>query len=125
MLRTISEGDFRHTMKFLEFLKSDRLFHALDKYGEQGVRLLQQATPKETTETANSWYFRVEHSKGKHVVWWGNTHEEDGVNIAIIIQYGHGTGTGGYVAGRDYINPALRPLFDKMADDIWREVQSA
>jgi hypothetical protein len=122
---TVSGSGFGKTRKFLEYVKSGRPFTVFDRYGQAGVRLLQAATPKDTSETANSWYYRVEHAQGQHILWWGNTHEEDGVNIAIILQYGHGTGTGGYVQGIDYINPALRPLFQKIADDIWREVTNA
>jgi hypothetical protein len=100
------------------------MFSVLDRYGREGVRILSSATPKETGETAHSWEYKVTHQVGKHTISWSNTHKEDGVNIAVIIQYGHGTGTGGYVEGIDYINPALRPLFDRIADDIWRQVRN-
>jgi hypothetical protein len=122
MISATSVGSFEKTTKYLEFLRSNDIFDVLDRYGQEGVRLLESATPRETGETSNSWYYRVEHSKGKHILWWGNRHEEDGVNIAIIIQYGHGTGTGGYVQGIDYINPPLRPLFQRILDDVWRQV---
>lgn len=97
----------------------------LDRYGATGVDLLSSATPRETGETASSWYYKVKHEKGRHSISWFNSHEEDGVNIAVILQYGHATGTGGWVQGRDYINPALQPLFDKLVEDIWREVRNA
>lgn len=125
MISLESKGSFTKTMIFLEILKSNRIFAALDGGGQRGVDALSSATPRETGDTAHSWKYRVTHGKGIHSINWYNTHSENGVNIAIILQYGHGTGTGGYVEGRDYINPALRPIFDKIADDVWREVLNA
>lgn len=100
----------------------NRVFNVLDKYGRMGADLLSKATPRDTGETAGSWTYRVTHSTGRHAINWYNTHIEDGVNIAVILQYGHGTGTGGYVQGIDYINPVMRPLFQQIADDVWRQV---
>lgn len=103
-------------------MKSNRIFNVLDHYGRIGVNLLSSVTPRETGETANSWEYTVTHKVGRHAVNFHNTHVEDGINIAIIIQYGHGTGTGGFVEGIDYINPVIRPLFEKILDDVWRQV---
>jgi hypothetical protein len=124
MISATSIGSSEKTTKFLMFLQSPELFRSMARYGQMGVDALASATPRETGETAQSWGYQVEHSRGRHSISWFNTHKEDGVNIAVIIQYGHGTGTGGYVAGRDYINPAIRPIFDKIAEDIWRQVRN-
>ena len=124
MISAISPGSFDKTTKFLVFLQSAELFRSLDRYGKMGVDALARSTPRDTGETAQAWGYQVAHSRGKHSISWFNTHKENGVNIAVIIQYGHGTGTGGYVQGRDYINPAIRPIFDKMVEDIWRQVRN-
>jgi len=122
MFHLTSHGDFKKTTKFLDFMQSGDVFDNLDKYGRQGVDALSSATPRDTGETANSWNYQIGHTKGTYSISWFNTHKEGGVNIAVIIQYGHGTGTGGWVEGRDYINPAVRPLFDRIVNDIWRQV---
>jgi hypothetical protein len=122
MFSVTSSGSFDKTLKYLEFLQSNRMFHMLDHYGRMGVDLLSSATPIDTGETAHLWIYTVNHEKGRHSISWYNTHREGSVNIAIILQYGHGTGTGGWVEGRDYINPAIQPLFDKLVADVWREV---
>lgn len=125
MIYPTSIGSFDKTMKFLKTMESGNIFNILDRYGRRGVDLLSSATPRDTGETAQSWKYTIAHNKGIHSISWYNTHREDNVNIAVIIQYGHGTGTGGYVEGIDYINPALRPLFDQIVADIWREVTNA
>lgn len=125
MLGVSSSGSFDKTMKFLNFLESKKMFSRLEHFGRVGVDALESATPIETGETRNSWGFQVNRSRNRYSINWFNTHVDDGVNIAVIIQYGHGTGTGGYVEGRDYINPAMRPIFDKILDDVWRQVTSA
>lgn len=122
MISATSSGSFQKTTSFLKFMQSNKIFNVLDRYGRIGVDALSRATPRETGETAESWTYAVTHSVGRHALNFYNTHSEDGVNIAVIIQYGHGTGTGGYVEGIDYINPVIRPLFDKILDDIWRQV---
>lgn len=124
MIYAESSGSFDQTVSFLEFLRSNRIFNVLDRYGRIGVAQLMANTPKESGETANSWGYEVINKNGIHGVEWFNTNVNDGVNVAILIQYGHGTGTGGYVEGIDYINPALRPVFEAMADDIWRQVRN-
>ena len=98
------------------------MFANLERFGRIGVNALSQATPAETGETANSWDYQVTRKAGRYIISWHNTHEDDGVNVAVIIQYGHGTGTGGYVQGRDYINPTMRPVFDQILEDVWRQV---
>ena len=116
------KGNLKKTTKFLErTLKGDYLKN-LDKYGREGVAALALATPVDTGKTAESWDYRIEKTNSGIKIVWINSNVNSGVNIAIILQYGHGTNHGGYVQGRDYINPAIRPIFDKIADDAWKEV---
>lgn len=122
MLRISGSGSFAKTTAFLEKLQSGRMFANLDHHGRAGVDALASATPRDTSLAANSWGYQVSKSKGRVSISWFNTDVEGGVNVAVILQYGHGTGTGGWVEGRDYINPAMRPVFDKILDDIWRQV---
>lgn len=93
-----------------------------DKYGKIGVEALRKETPKDSGLTADSWYYEIKENKGSTTIEWNNSHVNKNVNIAVIIQTGHGTGTGGYVKGIDYINPAMRPVFQEIADNLWREV---
>lgn len=109
--------------KYLQKMVDDQIFDILDSYGEKGVGALRNATPVETSETANSWAYRKVKTGSGYALEFHNTHINDGVNIAVILQYGHGTGTGGYVAGRDYINPVAQPVFDEIADALTKEVQ--
>ena len=111
--------------KFLQRADSDYFFRNLDKYGKMGVSALASATPKKTGKTASSWRYEIDKTGGKISISWLNDNVNDGVNIAVIIQYGHGTGTGAYVKGVDYINPALKNIFESIAEDIWKEVTSA
>ena len=122
MITISNKGDFAKTISFLNASKNMNLNSILDKYGKEGVSLLSRNTPIDSGKTATSWAYKIETSKGKTSINWYNTNVVDGVNIAIILQYGHGTQNGGYVAGRDYINPALLPLFNRMTDEIWKEV---
>ena len=116
------KGNLKKTTKFLErTLKGDYLKN-LDKFGREGVAALSLATPVDTGKTAESWDYRIEKTIDGIKIVWTNSNVNKGVNIAIILQYGHGTGNGGYVQGRDYINPAIRPIFDRIADDAWKEV---
>lgn len=97
----------------------------LEKYGDEGLAALREATPKDTGLTANAWYYQiVEGSDGTTTLRFMNANVHDGVNIAVILQYGHATGTGGWVEGFNYINPAIQPIFDRMVDNIWKEVKS-
>ena len=116
------KGDFSHTEAFFAKSKKANVRAILDKYGRLGVAMLTAATPVETGKTACSWVYEVENTKDGWSIYWSNTNVVNHVNIALILQYGHGTGTGGYVQGRDYINPALQPVFDKMTEEILREV---
>lgn len=121
-IRLTSKGDFKKTEQFLKFASNASKNIKLDKYGQKGVAALASATPVDTGLTANSWNYKVEKSGSTISLVFYNTNVVSGVPIAIILQYGHGTGTGGWVEGRDYINPAIRPIFDEMADAIWKEV---
>ena len=116
------KGDFSKFSRYLERAKNVVRAGGLDKYGRQGVAALASATPVDSGETANSWSYEIERTNESISIQFYNSNIQNGVPIAIIIQYGHGTGTGGWVQGRDYINPAIRPLFDKIANDMWREV---
>lgn len=116
------KGDFSKTSKWLRKIREAARLGILDKYGREGVAALASATPTETGATASSWYYKIERRNGAVAIVFCNSNINDGVPIAIILQYGHGTGTGGWVEGRDYINPAVQPLFDKAANELWREV---
>ena len=118
------KGDFSKTRRYFERLKEIAKFSILDKYGQVGVNALASATPVDSGLTASSWYYQIEHRDSGDAIAFYNSHSNKGVQIAIILQYGHGTGTGGYVQGRDYINPAIQPVFDKIVEDVWREVTS-
>ena len=119
-------GDFDNTNKFLNANKdvNSLVANTIESIAEQGVEALSAATPVRTGKTAASWGYRIENEKGKTTVLWTNDNVVDGVNIAIIIQYGHGTRNGGYVEGLDYINPALKPIFDQMTESMWKAVLS-
>lgn len=116
------KGNFSKFTRFLERAKEVVHLGELDKYGREGVSALSSATPKDSGLTAESWYYEIENKNGRATITFNNSNINDGVPIAIILQYGHGTGTGGWVEGRDYINPAIQPLFDKIANDAWKEV---
>lgn len=122
MITIEHKGDFSKVTKFLERAKKNSRITVLDKYAQEGVNALMSATPVDTGKTANSWYYEIEKTNGGAKINFCNSHTNKGVNIAIILQYGHGTGTGGWVEGRDYINPAIQPVFDKIAESAWREV---
>lgn len=117
-----SRGDFHKTIKYLNKLKKREYLRKLDKYGKAGVDALQRATPVDSGKTADSWDYDISQTSSGTQITWTNSNINNGVNIAVILQYGHGTGTGGYVQGRDYINPAMRPVFDKIANEAWKAV---
>ena len=117
-----NKGDFSKTIKFLNKMKNIKINDILSKYGKIGVNALLQATPKDSGVTSQSWNYRIEVNNNNASIVWYNTNTVKGVNIAIILQYGHGTRNGGWVEGRDYINPAMKPVFDKIADQVWKEV---
>jgi hypothetical protein len=122
MITIVQKGSFDHTERYLRRLSTQDLYAVLNKYGTLGVNALSNATPVESGLTAASWYFTTEQRKGYYSIRWHNTHVEDGIPIAVLLQYGHGTRNGGYVQGRDYIMPAMRPIFDQIAAEAWREV---
>ena len=122
MISFRQKGDFSKVTKFLEKAKESVHLGVLDKYGREGVAALASATPIDTGLTAKSWYYTIENKNGVATLSFNNSNIQNGVPIAIILQYGHGTRNGGWVQGRDYINPAIQPLFDKIADAAWREV---
>lgn len=115
-------GDFSKTMKFLNRLQNKDYMNILSEYGKRGVEALRAATPKDTGKTADSWYYEIEGDRNRTTISWNNRNVNDGVVIAMILQYGHGTGTGGYVQGTDYINPAMKGIFDALANECWKEV---
>ena len=122
MIKFSQKGDFSKLTSFLEKTKEVVKLGDLDKYGKAGVKALESATPIESGLTASSWYYKIENKDGKASINFYNSNIQNGVPIAIILQYGHGTGTGGWVEGRDYINPAIQPIFDKIVNDAWKEV---
>lgn len=117
-----SKGNFEKTDRFFKKMLRGEIMRELKKYGEEGVKALADATPKDSGKTAASWDYEVTKTRDSYTIAWTNSNINDGVPIAIILQYGHATGTGGYVEGRDYINPAIRPIFDAIAEAAWREV---
>ena len=124
MLTIRQKGDFAKLTRYL--VKLDQIIKRTDlnKYGNEGVAALASATPVDTGLTANSWYYEIERKRGQASITFYNSNVHRGICIAIILQYGHGTGNGGWVAGRDYINPAIQPIFDEIADNAWKEVTS-
>ncbi len=122
MISFRQKGDFSKLTGFLEKAKSAVKTGNLDRYGREGVAALASATPVDSGKTANSWYYKIENKKGSVAISFYNSNIQNGVPIAIILQYGHGTRTGGWVQGRDYINPAIQPIFDKITKEAWREV---
>lgn len=115
-------GNFSKVDRYLEKLKGIANLSIYDKYGKEGVKALSAATPKDTGETANSWEYKIQNDGNRVSISFHNSHIENGVPIAIILQYGHGTGTGGWVQGRDYINPAIQPIFDDLLKEVCKEV---
>ena len=122
MIRFRQKGDFSNLTRFLERAKEAVKIGDLDKYGKEGVAALASATPTKTGKTASSWYYQIKRQNGSVSIEFNNSNINKGVPIAVILQYGHGTGTGGWVQGRDYINPAIQPIFDKIAENAWKEV---
>lgn len=124
MIRITQKGDFKNTERFLKRAKNLEAFRILDRYAQRGVAVLSAATPVRSGKTASSWDYEIHSSADTYTIHWTNSNINKGVNIAVIIQLGHGTGTGGYVQGIDYINPAMKPVFDEIADAVWKEVTS-
>lgn len=124
MITFSQKGDFSKTQKYLKKARDAARLKILEKYGEEGVRALASATPIDSGLTASSWYYEVRTSSTSSSIVFLNSNVNQGVPIAVIIQLGHGTGTGGWVEGRDYINPAIQPVFDRIANELWKEVTS-
>lgn len=118
-------GGFTKTERFLNRMKRHEYLNVLDEFGRDGVQALRNATPVDSGATAEAWDYEIKRTRNYTEIVWTNSNINDGVPIAVILQYGHGTGTGGYVQGRDYINPAIRPVFDKIAEKAWKVVTSA
>lgn len=117
------KGNFKNTRDFLKHATESDFRFVLQKYAEEGVEALSSATPWRTGETAQSWSYEIVQERDSFRIYWTNQNFNKGVNIALILQYGHGTGTGGYVTGIDYINPTMKPIFDKLAQAAWDEVK--
>ena len=122
MITCQQKGNFAKLARFLERAKETVRLGDLDKYGRQGVAALSSATPIDSGLTAESWYYEIENKKGSATITFYNSNVQNGVPIAIVLQYGHGTRNGGWVQGRDYINPAIQPIFDEIVNEAWREV---
>lgn len=122
MIKIKHKGDFKKTERFLKNASKQQIALILEKYAQKGVEALRNATPADSGLTARSWGYEILVSKNGYRIVWTNTNIAGKVPVAILIQYGHATRNGGYVQGIDYINPALRPLFNQMADQVWREV---
>lgn len=122
MIQITTKGDLKKTTDFLKRLQNKDIYSDLSRYGQMGVDALSRATPIDSRLTASSWKYRIIKGKRPGIEWY-NTNEVNGTPVAILIQYGHGTGTGGYVVGRDFINPAIRPIFEKISADVWKKVR--
>lgn len=122
MITITQRGSFNRTERYLARLKAAQLFATLSKYGSLGANALSNATPVDSGLTAASWSYSIVQRPGYYSIRWHNSNNEGGFPVAVMLQYGHGTGTGGYVQGRDYIMPAIRPIFDQIAAEAWREV---
>lgn len=125
MISFTSSGSFKNTDAFLQRMSKANVFESLERYGAEGVAALSRATPVDSGETAYAWGYEVKKSRGSYSIMWTNSHMAGTAPVAILLQYGHGTGTGGYVQGRDFINPAIKPIFDKIAENVWKVVTSA
>lgn len=124
MISITSKGDYNKTLDFLRRIVNRTYLSDFDKYGIIGVEALSQATPIDTGLSASSWYYKVINDAVNPGISWHNNDIESGEIVVILIQYGHGTGTGGYVQGYDFINPTMRPIFDKIAEDIWAKIKA-
>ena len=122
MIKFTQKGDFKNLEKFLKRAKGKEFYQRLDYYGRQGVDALSKATPVDTGTTAGSWDYKVEITSNSISIIWSNSNQSQGIPIVVLIQYGHGTRNGGYVPPNDFINPTMRPLFEEIADNVWKEV---
>lgn len=126
MIKITQKGNFKKIEKFLEKAQKPNMSYQdiLEKYAKRGVDALSSATPVDTGLTASCWGYEIRRTKTTTTIYWTNSNTANGIPIAILLQYGHGTRNGGYVQGRDFINPAIRPIFDSMANEMWKEVTS-
>lgn len=124
MIGIESSGDYQKTTQFLNRLLEQDIFSDLDYYGRMGVDALARATPQDTGVTAAAWEYEIKTGNAGPTIEWFNTQTVDGTPLVILLQYGHGTGTGGYVVGRDFINPAIQPVFDYIQDQVWKKVRA-
>ena len=124
MIKIKQSGDFNNTERFFKRVQKMDFYKNLEKYARAGVAALASATPVDSGKTAASWGYEIKKGNGKISIYWTNSNINNGVPIAVILQYGHGTNGGGYVQGRDYINPAIQPIFDEIAENAWKEVTS-
>ena len=122
MIQCVIKGDFKKSHNFIEKLRKLDFDSLIERYAEEGVQALAKATPKRTGKTAASWNYTIERKTGQLSIYWTNSNVSEGVPIAVILEYGHGTGWGGYVQGRHYISPAIQPVFDKILEAVRREV---
>lgn len=124
MINVTTSGSWQHTSHFLQELKAQSYLTTLEKYGAQGVEALRRATPEKSGHTAESWGYEIIQKPGYYAIKWTNSDvvEPGHIPVAVLIQYGHGTREGGYVQGVDYINPAMRPIFEQILAEVWREV---
>lgn len=125
MISVSSEGSFDSTEKFLRKMSTLNVDNILNSEAQKGVAALSKATPQDSGRAAISWGYRIEKTNNSVTISWTNSDVENGFPVALMIQYGHGTGTGGYIQGKDYINPAMRPVFDSIAETVWKAVTSA
>ena len=121
-ITVLSKGSFRKTNSFLERAREKMHIGILNDYGRMGVEALKNGTPRDTGETADSWYFTIDRDKNGATITWHNDNIVDGANVALLIQYGHATTSGTFVEGIDYINPIMKPVFDKIAEEAWEEL---
>lgn len=125
-IKRTSGGSFRNIERFFKESKNKTFYSRLEEYGKAGVDALAAATPKDTGLTADSWEYSIEMNDQHATIDWYNTNEQDGwFNVAAGLQYGHGTRNGGWVQGQDYINPAMKPIFDAIEDGVWGKVQGS
>lgn len=125
MISFTVSGSFKNTENFLKKLAQGDMYKSLEQLAREGANALASATPIESGLASSSWDFEISRSKRSCTITWTNTDVENGFPVAVMLQYGYGTGTGGYVQGQDYINPAMRPIFDRIADQVWKAVTSA
>lgn len=125
MISASTSGSFKNTEQFLKKMTTGAIYQGLEQLAQEGVNALASATPIDSGLAANSWGYNIQRTKSSCTISWTNSDVENGFPVAIMLQYGYGTGTGGYVQGQDYINPAIRPIFDKIADYVWKAVTSA